>query len=133
MLVVPGIGTIHGFRAINHASAIWAGVAPLLAPNVVRSSTIGWLFFIPSVRSVETSLADRSSGRKWTVRSHPSSPAESLVRGRATRRAASHEGHVRARPRGLVPAVSRLLPVLPESTAAADGTSGVNRCSSRVA
>ena len=35
MLVVPGIGTIHGFRAINHASAIWAGVAPpFFAPNV---------------------------------------------------------------------------------------------------
>jgi len=44
MLVVPGIGTIHGFRAINHASAICAGVAPLLAPNVLSSSMIGWLF-----------------------------------------------------------------------------------------
>jgi hypothetical protein len=42
MLVVPGIGTIHGFRAINHANAIWAGVAPFLAPNVVRSAMIGW-------------------------------------------------------------------------------------------
>ena len=29
--VVPGIGTIHGFCASSQASAIWAGVAPLLA------------------------------------------------------------------------------------------------------
>src|SRR3546814_19347522 len=47
MLLVPGIDTINGFRAINHASAIWAGVAPsFFAPNVVRSSMIGWLFFM---------------------------------------------------------------------------------------
>ena len=25
--VVPGMGTIHGFWASSHASAIWAGVA----------------------------------------------------------------------------------------------------------
>jgi hypothetical protein len=37
--VVPGIGTIHGFCASSHASAICAGVAPFRSATRVRSST----------------------------------------------------------------------------------------------
>ena len=36
MLRVPGIGTIHGFCASSHASAIWEGVAPFFSPNALR-------------------------------------------------------------------------------------------------
>ena len=38
-LVVPGIGTIHGFRARSQASAIWAGVASCRSAMRVNSST----------------------------------------------------------------------------------------------
>lgn len=37
--VVPGIGTIHGFCASSHASAIWAGVAFFRSPIFRRRST----------------------------------------------------------------------------------------------
>ena len=37
--VVPGIGTIHGFWASSHASAIWAGVAFFRSANLVSQST----------------------------------------------------------------------------------------------
>lgn len=37
--VVPGIGTIHGFRARTHASASCAGVAFFLEAILLRSST----------------------------------------------------------------------------------------------
>ena len=41
--VVPGIGTIHGFCASSHASAICAGVAPLRAATSPSRSTSAWL------------------------------------------------------------------------------------------
>jgi hypothetical protein len=41
-LRVPGIGTIHGFCASSHASAIWAGVAPFLVAIRLTRSTMGW-------------------------------------------------------------------------------------------
>jgi hypothetical protein len=41
ILVVPAIGTIHGFRASNQASAICAGVARFCAPMLSSSSTTG--------------------------------------------------------------------------------------------
>ncbi len=37
--VVPGMGTIQGFCAINHARAIWAGVARLGSAHFFRRST----------------------------------------------------------------------------------------------
>ena len=37
--VVPGMGTIQGFCAISHASAIWAGVARFRSAHVLTSST----------------------------------------------------------------------------------------------
>src|SRR5271169_4376833 len=40
--VVPGIGTIHGFRASNQASAIWAGVAFLLLAILLSKSISPW-------------------------------------------------------------------------------------------
>ncbi len=42
-LVVPGIGTIHGFCASSHANAICAGVAPLPAAMRPSRSTSAWL------------------------------------------------------------------------------------------
>jgi len=44
-LVVPGIGTIHGFWAKSHASAILAGVAFLRAAILPRRSTRAWFAF----------------------------------------------------------------------------------------
>ncbi len=35
-LVVPGIGTIHGFCASSQASAIWAGVAFFCSANLAK-------------------------------------------------------------------------------------------------
>ena len=43
--VVPGIGTIHGFCASSHASAIWAGVASFRAAIAPSSSTSAWFAF----------------------------------------------------------------------------------------
>src|ERR1700739_4291317 len=40
--VVPGIGTIHGFCASSHASAIWAGVAFFLFAILPSRSTSAW-------------------------------------------------------------------------------------------
>jgi len=44
-LVVPGIGTIHGFRASSQASAIWAGVARFALPISSSRSTTGRFAF----------------------------------------------------------------------------------------
>ena len=41
MLRVPGMGTMNGFCASSHASAIWAGVASFFAANCFISSTTG--------------------------------------------------------------------------------------------
>src|SRR5579864_5439057 len=54
-LVVPGIGTIHGFRASSHASATCAGVAPLRPATVLT-------------RSTRAMLALRASGEKRGTR-----------------------------------------------------------------
>jgi hypothetical protein len=43
--VVPGIGTIHGFFASNHASAICAGVTFLCAANELMTSTKSLICF----------------------------------------------------------------------------------------
>jgi hypothetical protein len=55
--VVPGIGTIHGFWASSHASAIWAGVA-------------FFRFAMPPSRSTRAWFAFRASGvkRRMVVR-----------------------------------------------------------------
>jgi hypothetical protein len=37
--LVPGIGTIQGFRVSSHANAIWAGVAFFRAPSSRSKST----------------------------------------------------------------------------------------------
>ncbi|MNL76310.1 hypothetical protein D3C87_2022570 [compost metagenome] len=37
--VVPGIGTIHGFRASSQARAIWPGAACLRAAQVFNRAT----------------------------------------------------------------------------------------------
>src|SRR5580658_575263 len=44
-LVVPGIGTIHGFCASSQASAICAGVAPFCLAILPRRSTTAWFAF----------------------------------------------------------------------------------------
>lgn len=44
-MVVPGIGTIHGFRASSQPRAIWAGVARFSAAIRVTSSTMAWFAF----------------------------------------------------------------------------------------
>ena len=46
--VVPGIGTIHGFWAKSHASAIWAGVAFFRSAILPSRSTSAWFAFIAS-------------------------------------------------------------------------------------
>ena len=44
-LVVPGMGTIHGFCASSQASAIRAGVACLRAAMSASSATSAWFAF----------------------------------------------------------------------------------------
>src|SRR3984957_17035421 len=46
--VVPGIGTIHGFWASSHASAIWAGVAFFRWAMLLSKSIRAWFVFIAS-------------------------------------------------------------------------------------
>src|SRR5260370_639753 len=46
--VVPGIGTIHGFRASSQAIAIWAGVACFRAAILPSRSTTAWFAFLAS-------------------------------------------------------------------------------------
>ena len=43
--MVPGIGTIQGFRARSQASAIWAGVAFLVSAIRRSISTNAWFAF----------------------------------------------------------------------------------------
>src|SRR6516164_4732987 len=55
-LVVPGIGTIHGFCARSHASATCAGVAFLRAAISPSKSTTAWLAFRASAEKRGTIL-----------------------------------------------------------------------------
>ena len=70
-LVVPGIGTIHGFCASTHASAIWAGVA-FFRCAILPSRSIKRLIRLQGLRrkarkraaeigAVEFRVLDRSS------------------------------------------------------------------------
>ena len=65
--MVPGIGTIHGFWASSHASAICAGVAPFRSPIVRSRSTRAW--FALRASGVNRGSEDRMSSLSNVVSS----------------------------------------------------------------
>ena len=88
-LVVPGIGTIHGFCASSHASAICAGVA-LLASAIARSrSTSAWFALRASAREARHGVAEvvAVERRRLVDRAGQEASAERAERARSRCRA----------------------------------------------
>jgi hypothetical protein len=65
--VVPGMGTIQGFCARSHASAIWAGVTPLARASDLTWSTSAWF---AQVTGCSAELDNRPQVAEGSERKH---------------------------------------------------------------